>query len=211
MEIGNRSLRLLGKEISEHDLIAVNKECAQLAHKALTDIDWIKFGLKKTNLDLVLAVPAIILGALFILYICEGIPSVLYSAWYNETPVDFLGESPPPSPIPGVNMAVFVQGTVFIATFIIIIAARSVFSMLISILINKISYFPLNDITHAAHQLYPVPTGRYRMKRLLLISILVMGIPLFVIELRLGDVISIRYWLLECYKFQYWLLDLLPG
>lgn len=120
-------------------------------------------------------IPSIILGALLVLYICEGIPYFLYSGWY-ASPIDF-GLEVTESPIPGIKMDVLIKGAVALFIFIIVLVVRSAFSLIIAVLINKISYFPQSSNPNVNDLLRPMITNKYNIIRLFVLSILIIGIP----------------------------------
>jgi hypothetical protein len=73
--VRSRNCYLLQDHISTDTLIILNKECLIKARIVYAEIDWRKF----LTLDLVFLIPAIVLGSLFITYVCEGIPTLLMS------------------------------------------------------------------------------------------------------------------------------------
>jgi hypothetical protein len=65
-----RNCKLLQNQIDHDTLSQINKQCFNQAIIAYTQINWRKFH----KLDLILLIPAVILGSLFITYVCEGLP-----------------------------------------------------------------------------------------------------------------------------------------
>jgi hypothetical protein len=71
--VRSRNCYLIQNQVRSDILNILNKECVDKATIAYTEIDWTKFH----KLDLIFLIPAIILGSLFITYVCEGIPYML--------------------------------------------------------------------------------------------------------------------------------------
>ncbi len=66
--VGSRNCYLLQNQVSSDILDILNKECVNKATVVYTEIDWTKFH----RLDFIFLIPAIILGSLFITYVCDG-------------------------------------------------------------------------------------------------------------------------------------------
>ena len=183
-ELEKRNNRISESDFSSNYIVNNNKECANLANKSLTQINWTKYDLKKNYSDRILAIPLIIVGSLFILYIAEGIPWSLYENYVYITlgslesspDIELLGYS-----IPYNNILV---GIAFFVTLSLTIIIRSIFSMLIAIQIEKISKVQQKDTAYDNEMLDSISATKYTKKRIFLISLLVVGFPThFIMEI----------------------------
>jgi hypothetical protein len=181
-ELEKRNNRISETEISANYIVNSNNECANLANKSLNEIDWTKYDLKKTYMDRILAIPLIILGSLFVLYICEGIPFYFLSTYIHNR----LAEQS--TDVFAVIPSDFILLLIGIISITIIV--RSISSMLIVIQIEKISTFQQNDIAYNNDLLDSISIAKYK-KKIFLISLLIIGVPTSVImEQLLGHIIS---------------------
>ena len=184
-ELETRNIKISETDISINQVLNSNRECLKFANISLTEINWRKYDLKKVYVDRMLALPWIILGSLFILYVCESIPFYfLHNYEFNRTDIQ-----PSNILIYGIPLNVLLLGITYIITISIVIIIRSLSSMLIVRQIEKMSLSEHNNIVYDKDQLGEI-FGAYKKKKLFLISLLITGIPTIIIMNQIQEIIS---------------------